>query len=132
MPIKKNFIRGISYIAGSYIRPTGPNSCSFFYLAQADPGGSLPAWIVNKGTTVFAPKFCKKTHKAALKYEKWKAKHNPNYMPWVNPEQIKVPRIDWSDIRQFDKNAMLAAQDIPNEGAIGEAETDKNDLDNDD
>lgn len=130
-PIKKNFIRGLSYMTATYIKPTGPKSCQFFYITQADPCGSLPSWIVNKGTTVMAPKFIKKAHKAALKYDKWKAKHNPTYQPWINPEQIRVPKIDWNDIRQLDRGALMAAQEIPNEAAINENETDKSEMNDD-
>ena len=49
-------------------------------------------------------------------------------MPWINPEQIKVPKIVWTDIRQLDKAALLAAQEIPNEDAIGENEVDKSEI----
>ena len=56
MPIKKNFIRAISYLTATYLIPTGANSCKFYYLSQADPGGSLPSWLVNRASTVLAPK----------------------------------------------------------------------------
>lgn len=42
-------------------------------------------------------------HKACLKYSKWKsAQKNPDYRPWANPECLKVPRIDWNDIKTLD------------------------------
>ena len=43
----------------------------------------------------------KKLHKACLKYDKWKSSNKPEYKPWVNPEQITVPKIDWNDIKEF-------------------------------
>ena len=43
----------------------------------------------------------KKLHKACLKYDKWKANNNPDYKPWSNPEQIRVPKIDWNDIKEM-------------------------------
>jgi len=57
--------------------PTGPSSCTFYYMTQSDPGGkkkktpsflhlkqsilifasgSLPAWLMNKVSKVFVPK----------------------------------------------------------------------------
>lgn len=61
-----------------------------------------------------------------MKYDKWKAKHNPDYRPWVNPEQIKVPRIDWNDIVAMDL-ALLNAN-LVDESNINENDIDKNDL----
>ena len=46
-------------------------------------------------------KLIKKLHKACSKYEKWKSNNNPDYKPWCNPEQIRVPKIDWNDIKEF-------------------------------
>uniref|UniRef100_G3PYG2 START domain-containing protein 10 n=1 Tax=Gasterosteus aculeatus aculeatus TaxID=481459 RepID=G3PYG2_GASAC len=50
------FVRAISILTGYFIKPTGPNSCTFIYLSQADPKGSLPKWVVNQASQVFAPR----------------------------------------------------------------------------
>lgn len=94
----------MSFITAILIKPTSAKSCILYYVTQSDPGGSFPVWVINSATRVIAPKFIKKIYKAALKYEKWKTKHNPNFMPWVNPEQVAVPRIDWNDIQPMDLN----------------------------
>ena len=62
--------------------------------------------------------------KASLKYDKWKSKHNPDYKPWQNPEQIRVPRLDKNDIMTLD------ASELPkvDESNINETEGDKGDL----
>ena len=39
-----------------------------------------------------------------MKYEKWKSNNNPDFKPWSNPEQISCPKIDWSDIKEFNLN----------------------------
>lgn len=79
---------------------------------------------------VFAPKLVKKLHKAALKYEKWKVKSkNPNYKPWIYPEQIHVQRIDWNDIIAVDLNQMKV--DSVDESQINENDVDKSETNND-
>ncbi len=46
-------------------------------------------------------------------------------MPWVNPEHIKVPKIDWNDINSFD-NSMLENQDgLDAEKNVKETEVEK-------
>jgi len=97
-PPKKGFVRGISYLTAYYIRPVSASACTVFYITQSDPGGSLPTWIVNMTSKVIAPKVIKKMHKHSLKYDKWKAKNRPNYMPWIHPDQITAPRVDLKDI----------------------------------
>ncbi|CAF0760664.1 unnamed protein product [Brachionus calyciflorus] len=126
-PPKKGYVRGLSYITATLIKPTSPNSCILYYVTQSDPGGSFPVWVVNSTTRIIAPKFVKKIYKACLKYEKWKAKHNPSYMPWVNPEQFKMPRIDWNDIQTLDK-AQLASNSV-DESQISENQIQDNDED---
>ncbi|CAB3362284.1 Hypothetical predicted protein [Cloeon dipterum] len=54
---KPNYVRGISYITGYLIRPKGNSGCFVGYASQTDPKGTLPSWMVNKVTTIFAPKF---------------------------------------------------------------------------
>lgn len=51
-------------------------------------------------------------------------------MPWMNPEQISVPRIDWNDIRQFDKSELMNLQKIPDENNIDEHELQEDKKDN--
>ncbi|RNA17048.1 hypothetical protein BpHYR1_037335 [Brachionus plicatilis] len=128
-PPKKGYVRGLSFITATVIKPTSPKSCILYYVTQSDPGGSFPVWVVNSATRVFAPKFMKKIYKASLKYEKWKAKHNPGFMPWVNPDQFSVARIDWNDIQpldlgQFKKNQI-------DESQIAENQVQENDADDD-
>ncbi len=67
----------------------------------------------------------KKLYKACLKYDKWKSKHNPSYMPWIYPDQITVPRIDWNDILSFDENQLKL------ETSIDESQINQNDCEND-
>lgn len=125
IPVIKNRVRGLTYMAVSYIKPTSPKSCSMIYVTQSDPGGSLPSWIVNTTSKVVAPKFIKKIYKASLKYDKWKLKHNSEYKPWSNPEVISIPKLDKRDIKSYDLNAL---RNIEDESHIGENEIDKNDL----
>lgn len=72
----------------------------------------------------------KKMYKACLKYEKWKSKHNPNYKPWYNPEQIRVPKLDLNDILEIDVNSLKNSS--VDESQVKESEVEKNDDEADD
>ena len=37
-------------------------------------------------------------HKACRSYDSWKAKHNPQVKPWLFPEQITLPRLNYEEI----------------------------------
>jgi hypothetical protein len=62
----------------------------------------------------------KKLAKACMKYEKWKAKNDPSHKPWVNPEQMNIPRYKPSDIGAFDVNETLIASANSSEATVGE------------
>lgn len=94
VPPKKGFVRGISLLTGFVIRPTKNGGSELNYVTQCDPKGNLPIWMVNKLTQIFAPKMVKRLHKACIGYDSWKRKNNPNVKPWINPEQMILPRID--------------------------------------
>ncbi|RMZ95248.1 PCTP protein [Brachionus plicatilis] len=104
-PAKSDRVRGISYLTAVLIKPTSPRTCDFYFISQSDPGG-LPVWIVNLNTKFYGPKFAEKMYHACLKYDRWKKKHNPDYMPWVHPEQNKSPFLDWIDIKKLDKDEL--------------------------
>lgn len=90
---RKDLVRAVSLMAGYLVKSTGEKSCTLTYLAQVDPKGSLPKWVVNKSSQYLAPKVLKKISKACHKYPEWKAKNNPQLKPWLNPEQNKLPTI---------------------------------------
>ncbi|CAF3641105.1 unnamed protein product [Rotaria sp. Silwood1] len=109
-PPRKNFVRAISYVTGYLIIPTGPSSCRFYYMTQSDPGGNLPAWLVNKASKTMVPQVIKKLAKASAKYDKWKAKNQPSYKPWLYPEQMNIGKFNQNDIGIFDaKEALIAS-----------------------
>lgn len=127
---KKSYVRGLSYLTSYLIRPTGSNSCVLFYVSQSDPGG-LPSWICNAISKKLAPKLVKKMHKTCLKYDKWKAKNNPNFMPWINSEQMRAPRYDPKDILPIDVASLKKEQG--DESQVKENDLDSTDInDNDD
>lgn len=97
-PPKKDMVRAVSLQTGYLIQYQGPQSCTLTYLAQIDPRGSLPKWVVNKSTHFLAPRAMKKINKACLKYLKWKQKHNPSFKPWLCPEQNSLPTIPLSEL----------------------------------
>jgi hypothetical protein len=43
-------------LAGFLIRPSGSTGSELGYVSQIDPQGTLPPWLVNKVTQIFAPK----------------------------------------------------------------------------
>ena len=66
--------------------------------------------------------------KACLKYDKWKAQHNPDHKPWSNPEQLRIPRMDSRDIVAFD---LAGLKNVEDESQIKENEVDKASFDED-
>lgn len=59
---------------------------SFFRITE-NCAGKVPTWLTNRLTKVIGPKFIKRVHKACLNYENWKQKNQPNWKPWIYPEQ---------------------------------------------
>ncbi|XP_053329991.1 START domain-containing protein 10-like [Spea bombifrons] len=97
-PPRKDMIRAVSHLAGYLIKITGPNSCILTYLAQVDPRGSLPKWVVNKSSQYLAPKILRKLYKACVQYPVWKKKNQPGFKPWLNPEQNTLPRLALNEL----------------------------------
>ncbi|CAJ1065658.1 START domain-containing protein 10 [Xyrichtys novacula] len=97
-PPKKDLVRAVSIQTGYLIQCQGPKSCALTYLAQVDPRGSLPKWVVNKSTQLLAPHALKKINKACLKYSTWKQGHNPGFKPWLYPEQTTLPSIPLTEL----------------------------------
>lgn len=80
------------------MRPRHPESgCVLNYVAQCDPQGKLPPWLVNKVTHTLGPRMIKDIRKAALGYIQWKQSQSHLRKPWRYPEEITVPRILVSD-----------------------------------
>ncbi|XP_050983547.1 START domain containing 14 isoform X2 [Labeo rohita] len=97
-PPRKDLVRAVSLMTGYLIKPTGPNSCVFTYLSQADPRGSLPKWVVNKASQVLAPKVLRSVHKAGQNYPAWKAANSPDHKPWLYPIQSELPMMDPAEL----------------------------------
>ncbi|NXO74086.1 STA10 protein, partial [Phainopepla nitens] len=74
----------------------GPASLSDFGLWAL--AGSLPKWVVNRVSQFVAPKAMKKIYKAGLKYPEWKRRHDPEYKPWVYPEQNTLPSVSLAEL----------------------------------
>uniref|UniRef100_A0A3Q4AEL9 START domain-containing protein n=1 Tax=Mola mola TaxID=94237 RepID=A0A3Q4AEL9_MOLML len=97
-PPCSNFVRAVSILTGYLIKSTGPSSCTFIYLSQADPKGSIPKVVVNTATQILAPKVMKGVHQAAVKYSAWKQAHSPHQKPWLYPEQNTLPVMDPAEL----------------------------------
>ncbi|KAF7228497.1 START domain containing 14 [Nothobranchius furzeri] len=97
-PPHSHLVRAVSILTGYLIKPTGPNSCTFIYLSQADPKGSLPKWVVNKASQVLAPRVMMSVHKAGQNYPAWKQQNSPNLKPWLHPEQSTLATMDPAEL----------------------------------
>lgn len=62
----------------------------------------------------------KKLHSACLQYPTWKSKNQPNKKPWINPDQLNLPRIDLSKCKPKDYG-----QEIFDESKVAPLEVDK-------
>uniref|UniRef100_A0A8D0AX05 START domain-containing protein 10 n=1 Tax=Sander lucioperca TaxID=283035 RepID=A0A8D0AX05_SANLU len=88
-PPRKDLVRAISILTGYLIKPTGPNSCTFIYLSQADPKGKT---ITNAHPSLF------KMRIAGQMYPEWKRQNSPDRKPWLYPEQNILPMMDPSEL----------------------------------
>lgn len=121
-PPRKDLVRAISLLTGYLIQPTGPDSCSFTYLSQADPKGSLPKWVVNKASQVMAPRVMRCVHKAGQNYPEWKRENSPEQKPWLYPVQSDLPLMDLAELsvqradslENMDESAALDADKFNN------------------
>ncbi|KAI9514655.1 hypothetical protein NQZ68_031542 [Dissostichus eleginoides] len=93
-PPRSDLVRAISVLTGYFIKPIGPNSCTFIYLSQADPKGSLPKWVGNQASKVLAPRVMRSVHEAGQNYQQWKGQNSPAQKPWLCPEQNVLPMMD--------------------------------------
>lgn len=87
-PEEKGFVRGNSILAGYIVRPDG-EGCTLSYIAQSDPKGWIPGWLVNKVTTKFAPKLIDKMREVGPKYDEWK-KDNPGEKIWYDEGELEL------------------------------------------
>ncbi|XP_068446610.1 START domain containing 14 [Clinocottus analis] len=118
-PPRSDLVRAISIITGYLIKPTGPNSCIFTYLSQADPKGSLPKWVVKRASQVLAPRVLECIYKAGKNYPEWKQQNSPDQKPWLYPEQSTLEMMDPKELsiqradslENVDESFKVAAQD---------------------
>uniref|UniRef100_A0A8C6SMY1 START domain-containing protein 10 n=1 Tax=Neogobius melanostomus TaxID=47308 RepID=A0A8C6SMY1_9GOBI len=99
-PPRSDLVRAVSIQTGYYIKPIGPNSCTFIYLSQADPKGSLPKWIVNKASQSLAPRVMRCVHKAGQNY---------NILPEMDPAKLSIQRGD--SLENVDERSKTEMQD---------------------
>ncbi|NWQ84492.1 STA10 protein, partial [Columbina picui] len=90
--------------------------------------GSLPKWVVNKSSQLLAPKAMKKMYKACLKYPEWKAKHEPQFKPWLYPEQSRLPPLPLAEL------SLQHADSLENidESALAEGKDERGDASDED
>ncbi|TNN50816.1 PCTP-like protein [Liparis tanakae] len=108
-PPRSDLVRAISILTGYFVKPTGPNSCTFIYLSQADP----------KASTVFAPRVMGRIHKAGRSYPEWKQMNSPEQKPWLYPVQSNLPTMDSRELsiqradslENMDESLKVATQD---------------------
>lgn len=111
---KISFSRAITHITGFVLRSRAPEmGCILNYVAQCDPQGKLPPWLVNKVTHTLGPRMVKDLRKAALGYIEWKNSQSHFRKPWRYPEDITVPRILITDCWDPVIDVIPAAQPAP-------------------
>lgn len=103
--------RAITHITGFVLRSRSPEGCVLNYVAQCDPQGKLPPWLVNKVTHTLGPRMVKDLRKAALGYIQWKQSQSHFRKPWRYPEDITVPRILITDC--WDPTEVVQTPSLP-------------------
>jgi len=104
VPVRKNYVRSISYLTGYYGKKLDKNTTQMIFLTQTDPKGKLPKWFVNFLSTSMTPRIMKKLYKTTLGYEKWHKKSGAAHKPWLEPEHNKLPLLDRKDIPACNSN----------------------------
>eukprot|EP00041_Stephanoeca_diplocostata_P005323 m.59670 g.59670 ORF g.59670 m.59670 type:complete len:296 (+) comp15710_c0_seq1:232-1119(+) len=95
-PPEKKTVRSYTRLAGYRFQPTADGKyCDYTFISHSNPGGKIPKFLVNYTTSTFAPGFIKTFSKACVEYPQWKAAQtNPEFMPWLNPDQHGFPFYD--------------------------------------
>lgn len=71
IPHKKGRVRVPESLVSWTFTPIGPNKCSVDYILKSDPGGNIPAWIINMALEQGPIKSMKK-FKELLTHEKYR------------------------------------------------------------
>ncbi|XP_059152728.1 START domain-containing protein 10-like [Physella acuta] len=121
-PLRKGVIRGVSYLTGYYITKLEDKKTQLTYVSQSDPKGNLPAWAINKLTKMFAPKVINRIYKAAKTYHTWKAKNNPSFKPWLNPEQMMTMLPPYNPADNVVQDVMTGSKESLDEEELNEAD----------
>jgi len=87
-PEKKGFVRANSISTGYWLRPVKGNdkAMKLVYMTQTDPGGWIPAWVVNSTSTTFAPKMIDNLNRVGAKYDDWRAQNRKEPLPWISTD----------------------------------------------
>lgn len=114
-PPRPGFVRAFVHLTGFVVRPLSPRGCELHYVTQADPGGLLPAWLVNRVTQNLAPRLIHRLHRAAVAYPAWKRKHDTFRKPWLFPEQMSSVRVDLSLCK---RSPLEESEPVPDESSV--------------
>jgi hypothetical protein len=86
--------------------------CIGYFITQSDPRGIIPKWILNLIAGKIAPRVFGKIEKAALTYEEWKSKHNPDHRPWIDSSQLnEVPMVPISSLTHLTNSILLTSEE---------------------
>jgi len=93
-PVRKQYVRGLSYETGYILRrdPDDDNSCFLIYCTQTDLKGWIPDKLVNKAIKTFAPNLVEKMMVVVPSYAEWKQCNNPENKPWLSSESYHWER----------------------------------------
>eukprot|EP01060_Flectonema_neradi_P003809 TRINITY_DN1248_c1_g2_i1.p1 TRINITY_DN1248_c1_g2~~TRINITY_DN1248_c1_g2_i1.p1 ORF type:complete len:372 (+),score=91.22 TRINITY_DN1248_c1_g2_i1:43-1158(+) len=118
-------VRAVSIISGYLIRQHG-KGCSITYVSQSDPKGWIPTSILNHVITSNGPSVIEKLRVVARAYPEWKAKNNPDSLPWLTPEQPWSVAVENQTVEWYAKKTGASMDSIfPPSSANGVSEAPK-------
>jgi len=107
---KRNCIRAVCYLDCFHVMVTANSKyeagCVLMSITQYDLQGIMPSWLSTMLTRKSSVKVIKKLVKACLKYRSWKQEHFPLFKPWIHGEQIALPQLSATDIREWELTAL--------------------------